>query len=214
MIDASESLPVEQACQAYIKIDRLIESCQHEDGNGEAQYLQFLTNVHEAVENRMVQRVAMATKCQSWKNLPKAKQTAIMQLGFFSPIDDNPHSSRPANKMGEARASLKRHVSLNATRPPRQETSRPHERAMPPANRSSPVPDRSSIGRSNFQRNGLRSTAPRLRNADELTAGRSESASGSQTSSVPGSRRRPCTRADATQRASASPGAGRRPQWR
>ena len=39
------------------------------------------------VETRLVQRVAMATKCSAWNAFSKDIQTNIMQLGLFDPLD-------------------------------------------------------------------------------------------------------------------------------
>lgn len=214
LTDASGSLPVDQACRAYIKVDRLIENNQPiSEGNGEAaQYLQFLKNVHKAVENRLVQRVAMATKCPSWKDLPKEKQTAIMDLGFFSPIENNPLPNRMANKIGNtSTASIRRHESLHE--PSRTARQGNHtQRTTHSANAPSRVTERHSNERTNFQRNGLRSTAPRLRTASQQSSSRNENPNSAQTGARANSRSRPLVRSNSNLQAPTGPGRSPRPQ--
>ena len=190
---ASETLPVEQACRAYIKIDRLIEHSQPVDETNpeNVQYLQFLANVSQVVEKRIIKQVAMATKCPSWKELSKTKQTAIMQLGFFSPIENNPQL-----KAVKSKTTIRRNGSLNEPR-------RPEVNQRPLATR--PPPIERTAERSSFQRNILRSTSPRLRNVDESDV---ESSDNTHTSLAP---RRPA--ASANQRSPASFKQERRP-WK
>ena len=214
LTDASGSLPVDQACRAYIKVERLIENNQlFDEGNREAaQYFQFLKNVHKAVENRMVQRVAMATKCSAWKDLSKEKPTAIMQLGFFSPVEKNPQLSRPANKIGSTSASVRRHDSLNEPRRPTRQSSQT-QRITQSANAPPRVPERPSNERTFFQRNGLRSTAPRLRTASQQSSYQNEILHNPPIAAGSNMRNRPLACSNSSEQAPASPGRSR-PAWR
>lgn len=84
---------MEQACLSYLVLEEMTQ--KPSESNGEFQpdpaYVTLIGMLHKQVESRLVQRVGMATKCSAWTSLPSAKQTAILQMGFFDPIDKNTH---------------------------------------------------------------------------------------------------------------------------
>ncbi|KAI9555656.1 hypothetical protein GHT06_018171 [Daphnia sinensis] len=111
---AASNLPVEQACLSYLALEKITAEflkLGEDQQPPDSVYLDFIKRLFKTVENRLIQRVGMATKCSAWDVIPKTKQTSIMQMGFFDPLDNHPKSSsdRP-----NPRNSLRRNHSLNA----------------------------------------------------------------------------------------------------
>lgn len=114
IFQAACNLPVDQACLSYLALEKITDELLK---LGEDQqpldpiYVDFIQRLFKAVENRLIQRVGMATKCSAWDAIPKTKQISIMQMGFFDPLDSYPKNSsdRP-----NPRHSLRRNHSLNA----------------------------------------------------------------------------------------------------
>ena len=74
-------------------------------------YVDFIKRLLKAVENRLIQRVGLATKCSAWNAFPKAKQVSIMQMGFFDPIDPKHPSAKEKQT-----TNVRRNHSLNAAK--------------------------------------------------------------------------------------------------
>lgn len=119
LVENAVNLPVEQACLSYVFLDTSFTAIQSEvdEEHSDASYEQLLKNLHKAVEGRLVQRVAMATKCPSWNQLPETKQNQIMQLGFFNPVDKAAAPKKPLSSARTIGAGTKRTKSIDTSQP-------------------------------------------------------------------------------------------------
>ena len=154
LIEAVKNLPVEQSCLSYLTLENILTHLADlsQEQRIEAFYCDFITRLHKAVEARLCQRVGSATKCSAWKTLPLEKQKAIMQMGFFHPIDN-----KIENKSLSA-SSLRRNHSLN--------TGTGRGVAMPAVkNQSARLRVVEESRPTTFVRSQLRSTGPRTRTA-------------------------------------------------
>ena len=146
ILEAASNLPVEQTCLSYLALEKMMDNLLkvNEDRHPpDPVYVDFIKRLLKAVENRLIQRVGMATKCPAWDAIPKPKQISIMQMGFFNPIDSK-YSSDKRNP-----TNVRRNHSLNAataTGDPIPNTRAPRVAAEP------------------FQRTTLRSTVHSGRN--------------------------------------------------
>lgn len=115
-LEAVQNLPVEQACLSYTALEAILQKAVDLDDEQRPDlvYISFIKALYKAVETRLVQRVGIATKCPAWNVLPKTKQTSIMQMGFFDPIDSNLNKPLLKPKVGKANP-LRRNISLNAS---------------------------------------------------------------------------------------------------
>lgn len=115
IFQAATNLPVEQACLSYLALEKINDELLK---LGEDQqpldpvYVDFIKRLFKAVENRLIQRVGMATKCSAWNAIPKTKQISIMQMGFFDPLETH---SKNSPEVRTPRSSLRRNHSLNAS---------------------------------------------------------------------------------------------------
>ena len=146
LIEAAKNLPVEQSCLSYLTLDNFLAQLAEpsEDQRLESIYVDFITHLHKAVENRLCQRVGAATKCTAWNSLPLEKQKKIMESGCFLPMDNKFEKKHPNAP------TLRRNQSLNAA------NGRGTSSAIPVT--------RNPVTRSaHFVRSQLRSTGPRTR---------------------------------------------------
>ncbi len=154
ILEAAPNLPVEQACLSYLALENLIHGLVKfdEDQLPDATYMDFVKKLHKAVENRLIQRVGMATKCSAWNALPPTKQKSIMQMGFFDPIDSKTNVKNSCCKPHVP--NLRRNLSLNTSLPNGDSNTRAIRAPLRTEHfRQTNVVDRSS----------LRSTGPRVR---------------------------------------------------
>ena len=135
LLEAACGLPVEQVCLSYLALENILQSLEgvSDDQRPDAAYqelvrklvsflepfkrISFLLKIiiilvqYTTVESRLILRVGMATKCSAWTSLPSAKQSSIMQKGFFNPIDSRAKEAKVSTP--KPRTILKRHQSLN-----------------------------------------------------------------------------------------------------
>jgi hypothetical protein len=160
LIEAVKNLPVEQSCLSYLTLDNILTHLADlgPEQRLETFYFDFITHLHKAVEARLCQRVGSATKCSAWKTLPIAKQKAIMQMGFFHPIDNTIENKSLGASV------LRRNHSLSVGRGV----------AIPPARNQSGRQRVVEESRpTTFVRSHLRSTGPRIRTSSGIQSSRS-----------------------------------------
>lgn len=89
LLNAASDLPVEQCCLSYLFFENFSTALTKfkEDDQPDSVFLELVNKLQQAVQSRLILRVAMATKCNAWKSLPKEIQTNIMQQGFFNPLE-------------------------------------------------------------------------------------------------------------------------------
>ena len=89
LLEAAAELPVEQCCLSYLFLENFSTTLSRldEENQPDSVYLELVSKLQQTVQSRLILRVAMATKCNAWKSLPKEMQTNIMQLGFFNPLE-------------------------------------------------------------------------------------------------------------------------------
>lgn len=155
ILEAAPNLPVEQACLSYLALENLIHGLVKfdEDHLPDATYMDFVKKLHKAVENRLIQRVGMATKCSAWNALSPTKQKSIMQMGFFDPFDSKTNLKNSCGKP-HVRTNLRRNLSLNTSLPNGDSNTRAIRAPM----RTEPFRQTNVVDRSS-----LRSTGPRVR---------------------------------------------------
>ncbi len=147
ILEAASNLPVEQTCLSYLVLEKMMDDLLkvNEDRQPpDPVYVDFMKRLLKAVENRLIQRVGMATKCSAWDAIPKPKQISIMQMGFFNPIDPK-YSTDKRNPT----INVRRNHSLNAA-----------------TSKGDPMPNTRAprIATEPFQRTTLRSTVHSGRN--------------------------------------------------
>lgn len=176
ILEAAANLPVEQACLSYLALEKIMEDLLKADEirqPPDPAYVEFIKTLQKAVENRLIQRVGMATKCSAWDAIPKPKQISIMQMGFFDPIDPK-YSSDKQNP----RRNVGRNHYSNAATP--INVAAPNTRAP-----------RVALPIDPFRRTTLRSTVHGERNAStSQTVGRTPGAMSASGTSVQQSNRR------------------------
>jgi hypothetical protein len=127
ILEAAANLPVEQACLSYLALEKIMDDLLKADEirqPPDPAYVEFIKTLQKAVENRLIQRVGMATKCSAWDAIPKPKQISIMQMGFFDPIDPKYSSDKqnPRRNVGRNHCSNTTtpiNVAVPNTRAPR-----------------------------------------------------------------------------------------------